>query len=65
MDTWIPHRMRAWAIAGLLLAAAPAWAAPPARGDVPPQALGSDRKGNPVNLAEQRGKVVIVTFWAS
>jgi thiol-disulfide isomerase/thioredoxin len=27
--------------------------------------LGKDRKGNPVNLEDHRGKLVIVTFWAS
>lgn len=64
-NTRFPHWMRAWALACVLLTAIPAWAAPPARGEVPPQALGNDRKGNPVNLADQRGKVVIVTFWAS
>lgn len=64
-NTRFPHWMRAWALVCVLLAAIPAWAAPPARGELPPQALGNDRKGNPVNLADQRGKVVIVTFWAS
>ena len=32
---------------------------------LPPQLLGKDRDGNEVNLAAHRGKVVIVTFWAS
>lgn len=38
---------------------------PPRPGDFPPAALGSDRAGNPVDLEQLRGKVVIVTFWAS
>jgi len=37
----------------------------PKAGDIPPQILGKDRQGNVVDLASQRGKVVIVTFWAS
>lgn len=45
-------------------AAAPAPVSPQ-RGDVPPQALGKDRDGQTVDLAQHRGKVVIVTFWAS
>lgn len=45
-------------------AAAPATPSPRA-GDIPPQILGKDRQGNVVDLASQRGKVVIVTFWAS
>ncbi|MGE8209826.1 MAG: TlpA disulfide reductase family protein [Stenotrophomonas rhizophila] len=45
-------------------AAAPATPSPKA-GDIPPQILGKDRQGNVVDLASQRGKVVIVTFWAS
>ena len=45
-------------------AAAPP-AKPPARGEVPPQVLGTDNKGSQIDLADYRGKVTIVTFWAS
>ncbi len=38
---------------------------PPAVGELPPQQLGQDRQGNPVDLGDYRGKVTIVTFWAS
>jgi thiol-disulfide isomerase/thioredoxin len=61
-------RMRWMAV---VLALASAWAqaattAPaPAIGEVPPQILGRDRNGEPVDLAQLRGKVVVVTFWAS
>lgn len=34
-------------------------------GDVAPALLGKDRGGDTVDLAQHRGKVVIVTFWAS
>lgn len=34
-------------------------------GDAAFDALGKDRKGEPVTLSALRGKVVIVTFWAS
>lgn len=58
-----------WAIAALLLVSAWASAATPdavpAVGDIPPQVLGSDRNGDPVDLGQLRGKVVVVTFWAS
>ena len=56
---------------GLLLAAAAhartetRTSAAPATGELPPQLLGKDRDGNEVDLAAHRGKVVIVTFWAS
>ncbi|WP_017355363.1 TlpA disulfide reductase family protein [Stenotrophomonas sp.] len=57
------------ALACLLLAislgASAATAEPPKAGDLPPQLLGKDRQGEPVDLAAHRGKVVIVTFWAS
>lgn len=49
----------------LLAAVASAGAASPQPGEMPPQALGKDRQGEPVDLAAQRGKIVIVTFWAS
>lgn len=48
-----------------VLAMASAHAAPPRAGDVPPGALGVDRSGQPVNLADHHGKIVVVTFWAS
>ncbi|MET0328747.1 MAG: TlpA disulfide reductase family protein [Luteimonas sp.] len=40
-------------------------ATPPAVGSRPPPLLGKDRAGNEVDLDALRGKVVIVTFWAS
>lgn len=49
----------------LCLAFAPAFAASPRPGDVPPDELGPNRAGEPVTVSQNRGKVVIVTFWAS
>lgn len=34
-------------------------------GDIPPDNLGTDRQGEEVRISAHRGKVVIVTFWAS
>lgn len=34
-------------------------------GDAAPTALGKDRDGNEVDLARYRGKIVVVSFWAS
>lgn len=48
-----------------LLVASPARAQSPRPGDVPPSLLGKDRDGREVNLVDARGKLVIVTFWAS
>jgi len=62
-DAWMRRVM-----AGLLLSCAmamPAIAAEPKVGDVPPALLGKDRAGKAVDLAQHRGKVVVVTFWAS
>ena len=39
--------------------------AAPEVGDVPPSYLGKDRQGQKVRLEDLRGKVVIVTFWAT
>ena len=41
----------------------PVQAAEPKTGDVPPALLGKDREGDVVDLAQHRGKVVVVTFW--
>lgn len=50
----------------LLLCQAMAWAgARPAIGEVPPSELGRDAGGAAVDLAQYRGKVVVVTFWAA
>ncbi|HEY5972219.1 MAG TPA: hypothetical protein VIT22_09625 [Pseudoxanthomonas sp.] len=46
----------------------PVWAGElPAQkvGDIPPQILGKKHGGDEINLEQYRGKVVIVTFWAS
>lgn len=34
-------------------------------GDAAPTALGKDRDGNEIDLARYRGKIVVVSFWAS
>lgn len=39
--------------------------AKPGEGDVAPDYLGHDRHGNEVRVSALRGKVVIVSFWAS
>ena len=54
----------------LLLAAAPCVQAAdavrqPTVGDVPPPIVLKDRRGDPVDLDALKGKVVVVTFWAS
>lgn len=51
------------ALAALLLAGAAA--AQPAIGEAPPDALGRDREGRPVQLTDFAGRVVVVSFWAS
>ena len=65
--------MRLWMLPVLtgmlwLATANPAMAgksAGPAIGDTPPPALGKDRHGDAVDINAYRGKVVVVTFWAS
>lgn len=62
--------VRTWLAACLLMVASvplsAANAVPqPRPGDVPPDDLGRDRIGDPVSVSQHRGKVVIVTFWAS
>ena len=56
-------------LAGLCLAMDDSVAAdlppPPKAGEVPPQLLGKDRHGRIIDLADYRGKLTIVTFWAS
>ena len=65
--------MRAWLVpvlAGVLcalptVAGAKTGTAAPTTGSVPPALLGKDRDGDVVDLGAYRGKVVVVTFWAS
>lgn len=58
--------MRRYLLALVLFAVAcVAHAAGPAIGDAAPGALGKGRDGKPVTLEQYRGKVVVVTFWAS
>ncbi|MBW8366693.1 MAG: TlpA family protein disulfide reductase [Arenimonas sp.] len=71
----MPHPSLAWLrVCALLLLMLPALAsAQPAKatapqpqvGEIPPDSLGTDRQGQPVSISQHRGKVVIVTFWAS
>lgn len=57
-------------VAGVLLAcvmvcAAHAGAPKVGEGDMPPDVLGKDETGQPISLESLRGKVVILTFWAT
>jgi len=57
-------------IAGVLLACVMAFAAHAeapkiGSGDLPPDVFGKDESGQPISLERHRGKVVIVTFWAT
>lgn len=51
--------------AALALCAAGAAEARLAIGDVPPDDLGVDRDGKPLHVSDFRGKIVVVSFWAS
>lgn len=52
-------------LAALTLGLAALCQARPSAGDIPPDYLGRDRDGHDVRVSELRGKVVIVSFWAS
>lgn len=49
----------------LMLVLATIAQARPGPGDVPPDYLGRDRDGHEVRISALRGKVVVVSFWAS
>ncbi|MDE0037665.1 MAG: TlpA disulfide reductase family protein [Gammaproteobacteria bacterium] len=59
--------MRRWTplLASAAFLFAMAVLAVPEVGDVPPAYLGKDRQGKKVDLKDLRGKVVIVSFWAT
>jgi thiol-disulfide isomerase/thioredoxin len=58
------HRV-ATAVLGIALAIAGQAHAAIAVGDTPPDSLGRSHQGDNVLISELRGKVVVVTFWAS
>lgn len=66
-DESMPARVLSALLLILLPAAACCAGLPPqpAPGEVPPPILGKDQDGNVVDLEKHRGKVVVVTFWAS
>lgn len=49
----------------VMLACAPARAAAPNAGDAAPDVVGHTLGGSPVKLSDLRGKVVVVSFWAT
>jgi thiol-disulfide isomerase/thioredoxin len=59
-----PVRIACWVL-GLVLAGTVAHAGQLRVGDVVPDDLGRDASGNRVHLSDYRGKLVIVSFWAS
>jgi thiol-disulfide isomerase/thioredoxin len=54
-----------YALAALALSVATLCQARPGPGDIPPDYLGRDRDGHDLRVSDLRGKVVIVSFWAS
>lgn len=53
------------AVAALMCVAAAGVQATPALGEAPPDYLGKTPDGEEVRISERRGKVVMVSFWAS
>lgn len=66
-DAGMKSRAIAWGLLAML--ALPAWAGEsqsrPEVGEIPPQQLGRQFGGDKIDLGQYRGKVIIVTFWAS
>lgn len=58
---WIAGAMLAWVFVSAAHAAAPKIG----KGDIPPDVFGKDESGQPISLERLRGKVVILTFWAT
>lgn len=61
---FFPLMLRAAAAAPLLIATL-AHAAAPVPGDIPPDELGRTVDGKTVRISDYRGRVVVMTFWAS
>lgn len=59
------HLLAALLLCGVFLPASAASAAQPAVGEIPPPDLGTRIDGTAIDLRDYRGKVVILTFWAS
>lgn len=58
-------RTARWPVAMMAIVFAAATAAAPRVGEAPPDYLGSTPDGRQVRISELRGKVVMVSFWAS
>lgn len=59
-------RFLACSLFGYTILAFPVYAKQPLRvGDVPPDSLGKASTGDKVRLSDYRGKIVIISFWAS
>jgi thiol-disulfide isomerase/thioredoxin len=60
------HRLILSSVFCLAFLATPAHAKPPLKvGDLPPETLGNASTGGQVKLSDYRGKIVIISFWAS
>ncbi|MFZ7095971.1 TlpA family protein disulfide reductase [Luteimonas dalianensis] len=61
---WTGHATR-WVVGALAFALAAAASAAPDFGMAPPDYLGKTPDGEEVRISDRRGKVVMVSFWAS